>query len=188
MPTTWVNRELSICHAMNELTVKIASRCLIGGEVRERVDSDFADADHELQNGINTLGFFLPRLPTPAHRSRDRARQEVAELFSEVMAERRCSGVQADDFMQTLMRARYKDGRALRDEEITGILLTVLFAGQYTSAVLATWTVLLDRFDFQIDTASPAPSYGSWVTGPREPCRLRYRRHSLTGVFRRTVS
>ena len=34
--------------------------------------------------------------------------------------------------MQTLMHARYRDGRALGDEEITGILLTVLFAGQHT--------------------------------------------------------
>ena len=44
--------------------------------------------------------------------------------------------------MQSLMDAAYADGRALTDDEITGILLTVLFAGQHTSAVLATWTGL----------------------------------------------
>ena len=44
--------------------------------------------------------------------------------------------------MQALMRARYKDGRALTDDEVSGILLTALFAGQHTSAVLATWTGL----------------------------------------------
>ena len=131
---------IDLPHAMNELTVKIASRCLIGQEVRDQVDTGFADAYHDLQNGINTLGFFLPRLPTAAHRTRDRARQKVAELFSRVMTERRRSGVRSDDFMQTLMHARYKDGRALSHDEITGILLTVLFAGQHTSAVLATWT------------------------------------------------
>ena len=58
--------EIDLPHAMNELTVKIASRCLIGQEVRDRVDTGFAEAYHELQNGINTLGFFLPRLPTAA--------------------------------------------------------------------------------------------------------------------------
>ncbi len=134
--------EIDLPHAMNELTVKIASRCLIGQEVRDRVDSGFAEAYHELQNGINTLGFFLPRLPTPAHRSRDRARRKVAELFGRIMAARRNAGAGPDDFMQTLMNARYKNGRALSDDEITGILLTVLFAGQHTSAVLATWTGL----------------------------------------------
>ena len=134
--------EIDLPHAMNELTVRIASRCLIGQEVRDRVDTGFAEAYRDLQKGINTLGFFLPRLPTPAHRSRDRARRTVAEIFSGIMAARRNAGVGPDDFMQTLMNARYNNGRALSDDEITGILLTVLFAGQHTSAVLATWTGL----------------------------------------------
>ena len=129
-------------HAMNELTVKIASRCLIGDELRGHVDSGFAEAYHELQNGINVLGFFFPRLPSPAHRRRDRARSKLSTIFSGIMEERRRSGAAPDDFMQSLMTAHYEDGRALCDEEITGILLTVLFAGQHTSAVLATWTGL----------------------------------------------
>ena len=134
--------EIDLPHAMNELTVNIASRCLIGEEVRDQLDAGFAEAYHDLQKGINTLGLFLPRLPTTAHRSRDRARRKVAELFSRIMTARRLSGAQPDDFMQTLMHAHYKDGRALSDDEITGILLTVLFAGQHTSGVLATWTGL----------------------------------------------
>jgi sterol 14-demethylase len=311
--------EIDLPSAMNQLTVNIASHCLLGREVREQVDEGFAEAYHDLQKGINTLGFFLPRLPTPGHRSRDRARRRVAALFGEIMAERRRSASAPEDFMQTLMHARYKDGRALSDDEITGILLTVLFAGQHTSAVLATWTglelmaapsyvarlrdeiqdvyggteelslaslkrqtalenavrecerlhpplillvrkvlkplrfgdyavpagalamvspavshrlphvfedperfhpdrfaaparedrthryaligfgggkhlcmgkhfayaqlkaiwtVLLDRFDWFLDTAVPPPNYGSWVTGPEEPCRVRYRRRA----------
>ncbi len=317
--------EVDLPTAMNELTVNIASRCLLGQEVRDQVDSGFAAAYHDLQEGINALGFFLPRLPTPAHRRRDRARRRIAEILGAIMGERRRSGAAPEDFMQTLMQARYKDGRRLGDDEITGILLTVLFAGQHTSAVLASWmglafagepgcvagvreeieavyresgtmdlaslkrqqalersvrecerlhpplillvrkvlkpldyagytvpvgtlamvspavshrlphvfaeperfdperfappasedkqhhyaligfgggkhrcmgknfailqlkaiwTVLLDRFDFELETAVPAPNYGSWVTGPRAPCRLRYRRRSQTGVFR----
>ncbi len=134
--------EIDLPHEMNELTVRIASRCLIGQEVRDRVDSGFAEAYHDLQNGINTLGFFFPTLPTPAHRGRDRARRKIAEIFSGIMAARRKSGTAPEDFMQTLMNARYKSGQSLSNDEITGILLTVLFAGQHTSAVLATWTGL----------------------------------------------
>ena len=48
----------------------------------------------------------------------------------------------------------------------------------------AIWTVLLDRFEFELATPFPAPHYGSWVTGPEEPCRLRYRRRSQTTVVR----
>ena len=134
--------DIDLPHAMNDLTVRIASRCLIGQEVRDRVDTGFAEVYHDLQKGINTLGFFLPGLPTPTHRSRDRARRDIVKLFSGIMGARRQAGANPDDFMQTLMNARYKDGRALSDDEITGILLTVLFAGQHTSAVLSTWTGL----------------------------------------------
>ena len=48
--------DIDLPHAMNELTVRIASRCLIGQEVRDRVDTGFAEAYHDLQKGINTLG------------------------------------------------------------------------------------------------------------------------------------
>ena len=47
----------------------------------------------------------------------------------------------------------------------------------------AIWTVLLDRFDWFLDTEMPAPNYGSWVTGPEEPCRVRYRRRSRAGAL-----
>ena len=47
----------------------------------------------------------------------------------------------------------------------------------------AIWTVLLDRFDFLPGTRFPRPNYGSWVTGPETPCRVRYRRRSEPGVF-----
>lgn len=134
--------EMDLPEAMNRLTVNIASRCFLGQEVRDQVDAGFADAYHDLQAGINTLGFFFPRLPTPTHRKRDRARRQVVDILSRVMRQRRSAGSEAQDFMHALMRARYKDGRALSDDEAAGILLTVLFAGQHTSAVLSTWTGL----------------------------------------------
>ena len=317
--------ELDLPVAMNQLTVNIASRCLLGEEARREVDAGFAAAYHELQNGINTIGFFFPRIPIPSHRRRDRAREKVVEIFSRIMEERRETGTEYEDFMGALMRARYTSGRTLTDDEISGILLTALFAGQHTSAVLATWmglelfrassylervraefqkvyaaedsmtlatlnqqplienvvreserlhpplillirkvvrsltyqgqaipkgalamvspavshrlahvfkapeqfdpdrfadprnedkqhqyaligfgggkhrcmgknfaimqikalwTVLLDRFDFSLPSTFPVPNYGSWVTGPREPCRVGYKRREEASVFR----
>jgi sterol 14-demethylase len=131
--------EIDLPTLTNELTVNIASRCLLGAEIRGNLDTEFARLYHDLEGGINTLGFFLPRLPTPAHRRRDRARREVAALMSRILAERRRSDSRPEDFVQALLEARYGDGRALSDEEITGLLLTALFAGQHTSAVLAAW-------------------------------------------------
>jgi len=67
---------------------------------------------------------------------------EYGVILGGVIERRRVSGEAPDDFMQTLSNALYQDGRSLTDEEVIGILLTVLFAGQHTSAVLATWTGL----------------------------------------------
>jgi len=135
--------EIDLLVAMNELTTFIASRCLIGHEFRQNLSSEFAHLYHELEGGLNLIAFFKPNLPLPSFKRRDRARIRMAELISQIIAERRRSGVEGEDFLQTLMTARYSDGRTLTDNEITGLLLTVIFAGQHTSAVLATWTGVL---------------------------------------------
>jgi len=50
--------------------------------------------------------------------------------------------------------------------------------------IKALWSVLLDRFHCTLDAPFPAPNYGSWVTGPRLPCRLSYRRRPGASVLR----
>jgi sterol 14-demethylase len=89
------------------------------------------------------VALFNPYIPLPAMRRRDRARHRVVELISGLTAERRAGNAESDDFLNTLIRARAPDGAALSEDTITGLLLTLLFAGQHTSAVLATWTGIL---------------------------------------------
>lgn len=132
--------EIDILNAMNELTTFIASRCLIGEEFRQNLTTEFAQLYKDLEGGINLLAFFQPYLPLPSFKRRDKARVRMGELISQIIAKRRASGYEGEDFLQTLMSARYKDGTALTDDNITGLLLTLLFAGQHTSAVLAAWT------------------------------------------------
>lgn len=126
----------------NELTVFIASRCLLGRDFRNNMSAEFASLYHDLQLGINLIAFFAPHLPIPAFRKRDRARARIAELMARVTRERRTRGIVEEDFVQTLMEARYKDGRALSDDEIAGLVLAALFGGQHTSAVLSAWAVI----------------------------------------------
>ncbi len=38
------------------------------------------------------------------------------------------------------------------------------------------WSMLLSRFEFALASGAPEPDYGAWVTGPKPPCRVRYRR------------
>jgi sterol 14-demethylase len=131
--------EVDLLDVANELTTFIASRCLIGREFRQNVSAEFARLYHDLEGGINLLAFFWPHLPLPSFRRRDRARVRMAEIIANIIAERRARGVVEEDFLQTLMIARYSDGETLSDDAITGMLLSLIFAGQHTSAVQAAW-------------------------------------------------
>lgn len=135
--------EADLLRIMNELTIFIASRCLVGHEFRTQLNTNFAQLYRELEGGINLIAFLWPYFPLPAHRRRDRARWRMVEVITAIVEGRRASGETGEDFLQTLMEARYKDGSALTNAEIAGLLLTLIFAGQHTSAVLAAWTIIL---------------------------------------------
>jgi sterol 14-demethylase len=135
--------ELDLLAAFNELTIFIAGRCLLGEDFRGHLSAEFSDLYKALEGGINLIAFFNPYLPLPAMRRRGAARRRVVQLIGRVIAERQAKNKQSDDFLGTLMAARYRDGSALNNEVIAGLMLTLLFAGQHTSAVLAAWTGLL---------------------------------------------
>ena len=136
--------EVDLAAAMNELTVFVASRCLVGEEFRRALTPDLASLFHDLEGGINLLGFVNPWLPlVPAFRRRDRARARLGAMIRAALATRRAHGERRGDFLDALLEARYADGRGLSDDEIVGLLVATVFAGQHTSAVMATWTAVL---------------------------------------------
>jgi sterol 14-demethylase len=135
--------EFDLLSTLNELTIRTAGRCLIGAEFGMGLHAEFARLYHDLEGGINMVAFFAPHLPLPAMLRRDRARAKVVKLMGRVIAARRASKQTTDDFLDALMAAHNPDGSALSNDTITGLLLTLLFAGQHTSAVLATWTGIL---------------------------------------------
>lgn len=140
----WENEGcVDLLAALNEITIYAAGRCLIGAEFRNTLSREFVDLYHDLEGGINLVAFFAPHLPLPAMLRRNRARKRVAALISGLVAARKSEGRETDDFLNTLMQARDAHGDHLHDDTITGLLLTLLFAGQHTSAVLATWAGVL---------------------------------------------
>src|SRR5439155_934841 len=91
--------------ATNELTVYIASRCLVGREFRENLSSEFARLYHDLEGGINLLAFFWQHLPLPSFQRRDRARVRMAELIAPIIAGRRaCAAERLHPPLVMLMR------------------------------------------------------------------------------------
>lgn len=43
---------------------------------------------------------------------------------------------------QVFMDIEYKDGTRITDDEVTGLLIALLFAGQHTSSITSSWTAL----------------------------------------------
>lgn len=127
----------------NELTIYTSSRSLLGPSFREQLSDEFAKLYYEMEGGLQLLAFFAPNLPIPAFRARDRARKRLGELISGIVAERRAKGLTSEDFLQTLMDAKYKNGRELTDDEMTGLLLAIMFAGHHTSGITFAWTGIL---------------------------------------------
>lgn len=127
----------------NELTIYTSSRSLLGNEFRQQLSGEFAKLYQDMEGGLSALAFLAPNLPTPAFRKRDRARARMVELITDIVEDRRSSGYVGDDMLQSLMDATYKDGRALTEDEITGLLLTIMFAGHHTSGVTFSWMGVL---------------------------------------------
>lgn len=142
---TWGDAgERDLFTSTQDITLFIATRCLLGDEIRRHFSTEFARLYHDLDGGMSILAYFLPRAPLPAFRRRDRAREAVYTLLARIMEARRRNGESThEDFLDTLMAFRDAQGAPLPDNVIVGLLLTLIFAGQHTSAVLAAWTGIL---------------------------------------------
>jgi sterol 14-demethylase len=130
--------------ALSELTILTASRCLHGDDVREHMFAELETLYHDLDEGLTPLTVLWSRAPTPEHRKRDKAREQLVELFAKVIKQRREHPERSDgtDILQLFMDIEYKDGSLITEEEITGLLIALLFAGQHTSCTTSTWTLL----------------------------------------------
>ena len=136
---------VDILHKFADLTILTASATLHGREVRENLFEDVSRLFAKMDAGLTPLSVVAPYLPTPAHRARDVAHSEMVALFSKVINARRAAGKAPEgsiDMLQKLIDAEYKDGGKLPASEIAGLLIAALFAGQHTSSITSSWTLM----------------------------------------------
>ena len=138
--------ELDLYHALSELTILTSSRVLHGDDVRENLFKEVSALYHDLDKGLTPLTVFFPNAPTAAHRKRNAARLKMVALFGKVIKHRRDNPdvrhSDGTDILSIFMDVKYKDGSAITDEQVTGLLIALLFAGQHTSCITSTWTTL----------------------------------------------
>jgi cytochrome P450 len=96
---------------MSELTIRTASSCLMGKEIRSQLHSNVAQLYHDLDAGLAPINVFFRWLPLPKYFARDRANRIMTETFRKIIDRRRANNDhENNDVLQALMTATYKDG------------------------------------------------------------------------------
>jgi sterol 14alpha-demethylase len=135
---------VDIPKTMAQITLFTASRSLQGKEIREKLNSTYAELYHDLDDGFTPLNFMLPWAPLPQNRRRDIAQKKMTQLYTDIIRARRENGGESDskDMMWNLMNSAYKDGTPVPDHEIAHMMTGLLMAGQHSSSVTSAWTML----------------------------------------------
>jgi len=138
--------EIDLLDFFSELTIYTSTACLIGRKFREQLDSRFAHYYHLLERGTDPLCYVDPYLPIESFRIRDEARTNLVELVRDIMAQRVSGppGAKADrDMLDVLIRITDDEGNPrFSADEITGMFISLMFAGHHTSAGTSSWTLI----------------------------------------------
>jgi sterol 14-demethylase len=138
--------EIDLLDWFAELTIYTSSACLIGAKFRNELDRRFAELYHDLERGTDALAFVDPYAPIESFRRRDQARAALVSLVGQIMAARAAAGPperSGRDLLDVLMSIRNPDGTdTFSPDEITGMFISMMFAGHHTSSGTAAWTLI----------------------------------------------
>ncbi|MFD4367349.1 cytochrome P450 [Rhodococcus sp. NPDC058521] len=146
--------EIDLLDFFAELTIYTSSACLIGKKFRDQLDERFARLYHELEQGTDALAFVDPYADIESFRRRDEARVELVALVQDIMTERIANpprGKEDRDMLDVLVSVKDDEGKErFSADEITGMFISMMFAGHHTTSGTAAWTLieLLRHQDF----------------------------------------
>jgi sterol 14-demethylase len=131
--------EIDLLDWFAELTIYTTSACLIGKPFREELDSSFAHHYHELERGTDAIAYVDPYADIESFRIRDAAREQLVELVQGIIDKRKQRGKVAREDRDLLDVLISIDMTA---DYITGIFISMMFAGHHTSSGTAAWALI----------------------------------------------
>jgi cytochrome P450 len=133
---------IEIGHEMTHGTMSIVGKVLFDADVFTETDELGKAMSTVLEQTNYTLSHLFPIPMTwPVPRSL-RARRALAVLDSRIqkmIAERRASSEEKNDFLSLLLRAREEDGSSMSDQQLRDEAITIFGAGHETTATALTW-------------------------------------------------
>ncbi|MEV6429531.1 cytochrome P450 [Nocardia sp. NPDC051463] len=138
--------EIDLLDFFAELTIYTSSACLIGTRFRDELDDRFARLYHDLERGTDALAYVDPYAPIESFRRRDEARRELVDLVQGIMDGRVANppARKSDrDMLDILITITDEHGNPrFSASEITGMFISMMFAGHHTTSGTAAWTVI----------------------------------------------
>ena len=138
--------EIDLLDFFGELTIYTSTACLIGRKFREQLDSRFAEYYHLLERGTDPLCYVDPYLPIESFRIRDEARGKLVGLVQGIMNQRIANPPDDKakrDMLDVLVSIKDDEGNLrFSADEITGMFISLMFAGHHTSAGTSAWTLI----------------------------------------------
>ena len=140
----WGDRgELDALDFFSELTLYTSSACLIGRQFRDELGPEYVEIFQNLERGTDAFAYVNPYLPIPALRARDRARKVLVAKIEAVFRRREADTTEYTDLFHVLHNLKREDGtRRYSDDQITGMFISMMFAGHHTTSVTASWCLL----------------------------------------------
>ena len=143
----WKAGEVRDVHAdMMVLTLRIAAESFFGAVVEEDVDVIKRDGDvitREIATRFKRP-FVIPDVfPWPGHIHYRRSIHRLEKIVARIVRERRKNMGDSNDLLSSLMKARDENGQPMSDRQLRDEGLTLLLAGQETSAIALSWCFYL---------------------------------------------
>ncbi|HEY9565356.1 MAG TPA: cytochrome P450 [Nocardioides sp.] len=136
--------EVDLLDFFAELTIYTTSSCLIGKPFRDQLDASFAEIYHRLEHGTDAIAYVDAHADIDSFRTRDTAREELVEKVQAIISARVAKA-------ESLGGSIPKEDRDLLDvliavgydaEMVTGIFISLMFAGHHTSSGTASWAMI----------------------------------------------
>ncbi|MBF4162235.1 cytochrome P450 [Nocardioides acrostichi] len=132
--------EIDLLDFFAELTIYNTAACLVGRPFREEIDGRFAEAYHGLERGTDALAYVDPYMEgVESFEIRDRSREQLVALVQEIIDKRKARGKVARedrDLLDVLISVDFDA------DIITGMFISMLFAGHHTSSGTSAWTLI----------------------------------------------
>jgi sterol 14alpha-demethylase len=140
--------EFDLTSTLGPLVMNVAAAAFLGDDFRQRLGEEFFQTFRDFSGGMELV---LPLwLPLPHLIRSKRAKARIHAMLLDLIARRRREPRRPEDFLQTLIDARYSDGRPVPDILIVNLITVLVWAGHETTAGHVSWGLanLLEQPDY----------------------------------------